>query len=339
VFSHPLGLPLLAAPLIAVQQALFPGSAPDFLLGLFGLTVTFAALLAGRDLLNRSLGAGDLALGLYFASPLWFYSRTFFTEPFIWSTVVLALWLISRDRNIAGSAFLGAALTLKESALLAVGPVLLAAAAIRGWKRIPTLLAGPAVVAGIWIAKNIAVYGKPFETFQPFRMGDPVRGLIGVLLDPHHGLLVFAPVAVLAVLGLPRRQTLRRALADPLTIAWLVFLLYLGLTSCWADWGGGSCYGPRLMIPAIAVLAIPLTAAWQRCSRHALFRGLFAALLVAGFTIQSSTACKPYHLFWSPSIIEVLTATIYGPTAGLIIGGLLTRSLFRRLNGQPAPPP
>jgi hypothetical protein len=104
VFSHPLGLPVLAAPLIALQQALLPGSAPDYLLSLFGLILTFAALLAGRNLIDRSLGAGDLAIGLYFASPLWFYSRTFFTEPFVWSTVVLALWLISRERNIAASA-------------------------------------------------------------------------------------------------------------------------------------------------------------------------------------------------------------------------------------------
>jgi hypothetical protein len=332
VFSHPLGLPLLVAPLIALQQALLPGSAPDFLLGLFGLTVTFAALLAGRDLLNRALGAGDLALGLYFASPLWFYSRTFFTEPFIWSTVVLALWFITRECNVAGTALLGIALALKESALFAVGPVLFAASVIRGWRRIPVLLAGPVVATGFWIAKNIVVYGRAFETFQPFRMGDPLRGLVGVLFDPHHGLLVFAPVVVLAVLGLPRRQPLRRALEDPVTIAWLVFLLYLWLTSCWADWGGGSCYGPRLMIPAIAALAIPLIEAWRRHRHHAVFRSALAFHLVTGFTIQLSAACKPYHLFWSPSIVEVLTATVYGPVAGVIIGCLLTRVLIRRLN-------
>ena len=332
VFSHPLGLPLLVAPLIGLQQAVLPGSAPDFLLGLFGLTVTFAALLAGRDLLNRALGAGDLALGLYFASPLWFYSRTFFTEPFIWSTVVLAIWFMTRERNVAGTALLGIALALKESALFAVGPVLIAASVIRGWRRIPVLFAGPVVVAVLWIAKNIIVYGKAFETFQPFRMGDPLRGLLGVLFDPHHGLLVFAPVAVLTILGPPRRQALLRALADPVTIAWLVFLLYLWLTSCWVDWGGGSCYGPRLMIPAIAALAIPLAEAWRRHRHHAVFRSALAFHLVTGFTIQLSAACKPYHLFWSPSIVEVLTATVYGPVAGIIIGCLLTRVLIRRLN-------
>ena len=194
------------------------------------------------------------------------------------------------------------------------------------------LLAGPVVVAGIWIAKNIVVYGRAFETFQPFRMGDPLRGLVGVLFDPHHGLLVFAPVVVLAILGLPRRKPFSGALADPVAIAWLVFLLYLGLTSCWVAWGGGSCYGPRLMIPAIAALAAPLAEAWRRHGNRALFRHTLAILLVTGFTIQLSAACKPYHLFWSPSIVEVLTATVYGPVAGLIIGGLLTRALIRRLN-------
>lgn len=335
VFSHPLGLPLLAAPLIALQQAVLPGSAPDFPLGLFGLGLTFAALLAGRDLLERSFGVGDLALGLYFASPLWFYSRTLFTEPFIWSTVVLALWLIDRQQNTAGTTVLGIALTLKESALLAVAPVVLAFAIVRGWKRTPVLLAGPAVAAGMWIAKNIAVYGTPFETFQPFRMGDPLRGLPGVLFSPHHGLLVFAPIAILAVLGLPRRKPMANMFADPVAVAWMVFLLYLGLTSCWADWGGGSCYGPRLMIPAVAALAVPLAEAWRRCRHRAVFRCALAFLLVTGFAIQLSAACKPYHLFWSPSIVEVLTATVYGPVAGLIIGSLLTWLLMQRLNSIP----
>jgi hypothetical protein len=344
VFSHPLGLPILAAPLIALQQVVLPGSAPDFLLGLFGLAVTFAALLAGRDLLNRLFGVGDIALGLYFSSPLWFYSRTFFTEPFIWSAGVLALWLIDRKRDIAGTALFGIALSLKESALLAVAPVLFAFAISRGWKRTPILLAGPVVVAGIWIVKNIAVYGRAFETFQPFRMGDPLRGLLGVLFSPYHGLLVFAPIAILAILGLPRRESLSGFLTDPVVVAWMVFLLYLGLTSCWKTSGGGSCYGPRLMIPAIASLAIPLAEAWRRHHDRKLFRNTFAFLLVAGFSIQLSVACKPYHLFWSPSIGKVMTATIYGPVAGLIIGALLTRVLLHRLNRdhrepQPGTPP
>jgi hypothetical protein len=200
-------------------------------------------------------------------------------------------------------------------------------------------LAGPVVIAGFWIVKNLVVYGKAFETFQPFRIGDPLRGLVGVLLDPQHGLLVFAPIAILAAAGLPRRQPLSQALADPVAIAWLVFFLYLGLTSCWAAWGGGSCYGPRLMIPAIASLAIPLAEAWQRHRNHAFFRSALAILLVTGFTIQFSAACKPYHLFWSPSVVEVLTATVYGPVAGVIIGGLLTRGLLRRLNDRSTPPP
>ncbi len=216
VFSHPLGLPLLAAPLVALQQALLPGSAPDFLLGIFGLCVTFAALLAGRELLERSFGVGDLAIGFYFASPLWFYSRTFFTEPYIWSAVVLALWLITRERFVAAGALFGAALALKESALLAVAPVLLAGGLGRGWKRAMTLLAGPITVVGLWAAKNMVVYGRWFETFQAFRMGNPFRGLLGVLLDPRHGVLVFAPVVVLVVAGMPRRQPPRESLTDPL---------------------------------------------------------------------------------------------------------------------------
>ena len=100
VFSHPLGLPLLAAPLLAVVERLAPGAAPDGWLGALGLAVTFAALLAGASLLRELAGsaaAGDLlTFGLYFTTPLWFYSRTFFTEPYLESALVLALWLLRR---------------------------------------------------------------------------------------------------------------------------------------------------------------------------------------------------------------------------------------------------
>ncbi|MFV1980131.1 MAG: hypothetical protein ACC655_03180 [Rhodothermia bacterium] len=331
VFSHPLGLPLIAAPLIAVQQRLLPGSAPDVPLGLLGLAFTFAALFAARDLLERKYGAGFLALGMYFSSPLWFYSRSFFTEPYIWSSVVLAIWFVARGHSLSSSLLLGLALAFKESALLAVAPVLLGVGAIKGWRLAARLLPGPIIVFGAWLLKNLVVYGEPLITFQPYRVGEPLRGLIGVLFGPRHGVLVFAPILALVVFGLPRRQSLRDAFSDPVLLAWLVVLPYLAVTAAWITWSGGSCYGPRLMIPAIAASALPVVAAWQRWRDSRAFRWALATLLVIGFTIQLSAALKPFHSYWSPTVFEVLSASQYGPIAGLLLGSWLVKVMMRQL--------
>ena len=147
VFSHPIGLPALVAPLLALEQAVVPGGAPDFLLGPLGVGLGFLALLAGWQLLaDRMAGrrlanrrdAALVALGLYFSTPLWYYSRTFFTESYTWALAILALWLLARRRPLAAGALLGVAFLLKETAALLGAPSLLgplAAAAGGGARR------------------------------------------------------------------------------------------------------------------------------------------------------------------------------------------------------------
>jgi len=55
--------------------------------------------------------------------------------------------------------------------------------------------------------KNLWVYGEWWVTFLPFQVGSPWwSGLVGLLFDSQHGLIPFAPIAVVALLAwaLPR---------------------------------------------------------------------------------------------------------------------------------------
>ena len=90
---------------------------------------------------------------------------------------------------------LAVALALKETALLAVGPILLATfvartrlgrgmASNRGSSRrkrgAALVLVFPLVAGSLWVVKNLALYGRPLVTYQPFQWGDPLAGALGL---------------------------------------------------------------------------------------------------------------------------------------------------------------
>lgn len=332
VFSHPLGLPLLLAPLLFVFERVAPGSAPDLLLISCTLALTFAALLAGWRLVIRWTGdlrqGTALALGVYFSTPLWYYSRTFFTEPYTWALAVLALAALASRRFALASLCLGLTLMMKETAALVVGPILVACGALQGWRRSLVVSIGPALFVLYFLTKNLVLIGEPLATFQPFQLGDPIRGALGLLADPATGLLWFAPLTILAAAGWMLRP--RTPLESWLTAtALVVFASYFALTAAWVDWRGGSCYGPRLLVPALPAFVLPLHLLRSRFPLRPV-RLASAALFTLGFTVNWCAALHPFQAFWGASVTELVTVRPLDLVAGVILGALFVHSVERR---------
>ena len=319
VFAHPLGLPLLAAPLVAIQEAVLPGSAPDILLGLLTLGVTFAALIVGWRLLVRLTADGrDAALLLfcvYFGSPLWFYSRTFFTEPYTWAFAVFAIACIVRGRLVAAAGFLALTLAMKETSLLIVAPILLVSAQRLGMRKAAVLAAGPLVFAALFALKNYLLVGTPFSTFHPYIVGNPITGAIGLLLDSMHGLIWFAPLLFLGIFGWLRRGGIP---TDLRAGAFLAFVSYFALTAAWADWRGGSSYATRLLLPVLPALVIPLAG----LVFDTRFRRLLFPLFLIGFVVNWCAALDPFKAFWGVNVFDLLSDNPAVPASGLIVGAL-----------------
>ena len=320
VFAHPLGLPMLAAPLVALQQKIAPTSPPDLLLGLLTLAVTFGALIAGWRLLSRLTGndrdAGLLLFCVYFGSPLWFYSRTFFTEPYTWAFAVFAIFFIGGGRLVAAAFFLALTLAMKETSLLIVAPILLVSAYRLGIRNAAVLATGPLMFAILFALKNFLLTGTPFSTFHPYIVGDPVAGAIGLLLDSKHGLIWFAPLLFAGMFGWFRRGGIP---ADLRAGAFLAFIAYFALTAAWADWRGGSSYATRLLLPVLPALAIPL-AALVTDSR---FRRFLFPLFLFGFFVNWCAALDPFEAFWGVNVFDVVIDEPAVTASGLIIGSLL----------------
>jgi hypothetical protein len=339
--SHPAGLPALVAPLLAAQLALAPGAAPDLVLGLVGLALGFAALLAGCRLVGRWLGDSEAgavaALAVYFTSPLWYYGRTFFTEPYTWSLAVLAIAAAVAGRWWLGSLLLGLTLVTKESALLLVVAILVGAVARAGARRAAVLAAGPATASALLVMTNLTRDLPLLFTSQPFQLGSPSSGARGLLFDPSRGLLWFAPLLVAGAIGW---VVTRRGDASPQgrrttarTAEVLVALATLGgyflLAASWIDWRGGSGYGPRLLLPALPGLALPLAACLVAVGPRA--RLALAALGTCGFTLAWCAALDPVHAFWDAAAPDLLAARPVVTVAGVALGGVLAWRLLRRL--------
>ncbi len=328
-FSHPLGLPFLASPFLWVLNYLSRGASPDLLLGIVGLCITFAGLMAGFGLAVQFLGnrrdASIVCFSVYFSTPLWFYSRTFYTEPYIWSFAVLAIFCLTRQRWLLGSILLGATFLLKETAALIIVPIGLYIWKRSGWRRCFKFLLFPVASFVLFCLKNHLIYGRWMVTFQPFQLGNPLRGAAGLIFDLRHGLLFFAPIFVFAIMGWARKPDSRVGDPDASAYALIALLLYFVVTASWLGWEGGSCYGPRLLLPVLPGIALPVASSWSACQQRTGVRVLFYGLTVTGFAVQWCAATHPFQAAWSASILDLLgTYPLYAVAGALLGGGILT---------------
>lgn len=335
VFSHPLGLPLLVVPLIWLQNLILPGASPDIVLGLFGLGVTFLALLEGLRLLVDNSRDHRIALivglAVYFTTPLWFYSRTFFTEPYVWSGLVLSIGLLDRERPWMASLLLGLTFLIKETSILAIGPILAWAWWRWDGKVFLRLSFFPAAGLLLFALKNLWVYGEWWVTFQPFQIGSPWwRGFVGLLVDLRHGLLPFAPIACLALLAWAAslRASRTRHLAAS-RLALLAFAGYFIVSALWIDWRGGSGFGPRLLVPVMPAMALPLLWLTDSARLRASHFWAMAGIVVVGFAVQWSAVTNPFGAFWSISIGELVWDRPVPFLSGLFLGAAVVWRLSR----------
>jgi NADH:ubiquinone oxidoreductase subunit 6 (subunit J) len=170
----------------------------------------------------------------------------------------LACWGIGLLQGLAIAARLGAgavALVFVAAVLLADKP---AGWRRRGW-RLAWFAAGMAPPLALLGWYNAHYFGSPlaqgFGAQAADRLQAPWVGLAGFIFSPAKGLLFFSPVLLLGCWGLGgglgRRLEVRFCAA-----AIAVHLLFW---SCYADWFGGWCYGPRYLadvMPFFTLLAV-----------------------------------------------------------------------------------
>lgn len=261
----------LLAPL--VERRLGPGtSQPLFLLAPF-LAVLLAAGAAGS--VARLAGGAPAAPGLAvllagLGSPLGSYATSDFSEPLqaaaLGGALALALGAVreaapGRSARLAAAAGASAGFALLvKSSLAAVAPLLLLpllSASVHRGRRLVATAAGAAGPLAAWLAFEIVRFGAPFAGYGGEGFTHPLAdGLWRLLAGPNRGLLLFFPAAALAAAGLARALGTRDAplrLAAGATLAASLVLLVTAAT--WWAWHGVGGWGPRLLVPAVPLLA------------------------------------------------------------------------------------
>jgi hypothetical protein len=181
---------------------------------------------------------------------------------------------------------------LTKSANLVVAPFLL----LPLWKqrRVTAAAISFAVVGAIWFAFEISRFGAPLANYPGEGFTNPIfEGAWRLLFSLTKGLVFFYPALIVASVSRTDRVTKAAAL--------LASAVLLVLASAYWGWHGNEGWGPRLVLPAIPLLA-PLAAVQvERWGRRATIL-LVSICLLANIAplIQHPTPVSTYvtNLQW-----------------------------------------
>ena len=167
--------------------------------------------------------------------------------------------------------------------------------------------------------------------------------LIGHLISPSRGLLIFSPVLLFVAYALIRVRAhlpLRRLLWLSLTI----IAGYVLVVSGWENWWGGAGYGPRLMtglVPWFVMLAILGTRAmldWRRQDQRKVSRFEWSATLTTAALLLSMSIFTNARGAWSyatakwhgwPVLLELDPSRLWDWRQPQFLAGLLPPPLPR----------
>lgn len=281
--------------------ALYTAAAAGFV---FATARRMGAAMGGAVLVAATYGLGTCAFSVA-SQALWQHGPAQFF-------LALGTWLLVRDDRwapLAGAAFGAAVLCRPPDAFFALAAV---AFAVWRWRRVPRRLAAfvgaAAPMAAAQLAYNARYLGSPFTFGQTVQVtgadalphasywqNDYAEGVLGLLVSPSRGLLVYTPVFGFLVLYLWRGAAWRRLtpavkfqLAGALALL-LVMARYYG-------WYGGWCFGYRMLADAAPALCLALVPLLETLGR--LQRLLFAASVAASLTIHLAGAANYSPFDW-----------------------------------------
>jgi hypothetical protein len=301
--KHGVGLPLLLLPAMRLGgTGEGHGLAIVFMLGVAAALSTQIFLLA-RETTGRAAVAIVAWSAVAFTSPLLLYAGQIYPEVpgallVVWG--VRAVWRASArapskeagaDGQAGAALRLGLAVALLPwlhlryvplAAVLAVAGVAACAPRIR---QLWPLLVGPPVVAGsLLLALNWHLFGglPAAGEYGTFAVQNVLTGTPGLFFDQQFGLLVYAPVYLIALFGLPLVPRRLPGLRGAVPLA--VLGLYTLFVAAFSYWYGAYSPPSRMLVPVLPLLVAPLALALAEW-RAVPFRLVSAALLLLSWSI------------------------------------------------------
>jgi hypothetical protein len=270
---------------------------------LTALAVAMAFVVARRRLPPTS--AALVALGLGLGTNLWaLASQTLWqTETVVAALSAVAVCLavpaaeLTTARLWVASVLLGLAGAARPQ-IAPVVAVLSLSIAVRRRRTGDVLANLPGLVIALAaIALNVHWFGHPLGEAPRLELlhdslhgvvgsfGNPLAGAAGLLVSPSRGLLIFSPIVLVALAGLP--ALLREGWCGDLRWWGAAVVAQFALYASYSVWWGGHTYGPRYCLDLLPLL-VPIAAAglpwilgggWRRTLAAA---ALAWSMLIAG---------------------------------------------------------
>ncbi len=315
VSNRPIGLPFFSALFLwPLQNTCFIEHAAIYL----SLVVSFIGViffyLIVRFFIQKYSGIKDttsqrniaLLFTLLFAlcTQYWHYSKTYFTEPYLASFLLIAYYFtFVKNKEILSGLALGIGFAMKYpfGMYLFFFTVLLLYE--RQWKRILSLSIGSCIpILGTlyynWLLSgNMLHFGQgEFVTF-----GNYLYGIYVWLLDPVFGLLPATPFLIFSAYGFFVLYKQDKKLFLQFTLLILPYFFFW--TSYLITQTGAGGYSARYMVPLLSFFVLLCLFWYMRnrtnsCNKSKVFFWLFILLVIYSFIINLQAAFL-YPLFWN----------------------------------------
>ena len=239
-----------------------------------------------------------------------------------WSTLWLFAPLPVRARTWVWRGLALAILPWLHTKFVILLAAMVASLFLRVWRnpKAAAALVTPVVASlGLWIYSFYRLYGVfdpqvPYGDFPKLyvRLANIPRGVLGLLVDQKFGLLVYAPVYLVAIAGcwmMLRRSDLRLS-----AIALLVTVgAFVASSARMYMWWGGSSAPARFLVPILPLVAPMIALAFQGL-RSAALRTTSALLLTVSLAVAAAGVVQPerFMLFSAPHGAANMAAAAQG---------------------------
>lgn len=307
--------------------ALWSGIWPALIAAIFFLSFAWVC-----ERLGASRGLSYVLSGvLLFTTPLWIVARVAYGEML---QTLLMVWLIHstlrvlqepQERKLIWVGLVWG-IAINSKILFFAWVPFLAALVWWVWRQTSKytawlyMLAGVVPGAFLFFGYNWLRYGNPLspgyvgghDGVYSFFLTPTTTGLHGLLFSSGKSIFLYAPCLLLSLWGMRQFWREQRSLCwlhlGP-TAIWFVMVAH------WWAWSGDVGWGPRLVVPLLPLLCLPLVVVFRDLSQTWLRKATMVTVLGLGLSIQILGLCFNPVVFTS-----VLRHTIQQSCKGIQLG-------------------